>query len=140
MKIFCKKVNGVLAPLDDHDREALKKIRAGQIVQVEYKQPRNVQFHRKFFALMNLVFENQDRYEQFQYFLNEIKFRVGHADQQIIDGHVVFTPRSISFPAMDNTSFETFYSRAIDVVLAHFLQGMTAEDLDRYVQEIIGFA
>lgn len=140
MKLFCKKVNGALVPLDEQDRESLKKIRAGQIIQVEYKQPRNVQFHRKFFALMNMVFENQDRYEQFQYFLNEIKFRVGHADQQIIDGHVVFTPRSISFAAMDNTAFEAFYSRAIDVVLAHFMQGMTADELDRHVTEIIGFA
>jgi hypothetical protein len=139
MKINCRKLNGALVPVDEPDREALKKVKTGQTVTVEMKKPRNPHFHRKYFALLGLVFDNQEKYESFAYFLNEIKFRIGHVDQFIIDGKMVFQPRSISFAAMDDYAFADFYSKTIDVILKHFIPAWSADEIDRLVNQIVQF-
>ena len=56
MKVFLvKQGNNSFLPSHDSDYETLKKIKVGVTVSCEIKQPRNIGFHRKFFALINLA-------------------------------------------------------------------------------------
>jgi hypothetical protein len=129
---------GRLVPCDDVASAALAKIKHGAVVQVEIKRPRNILHHRKFFALLNLVFENQDKYEEPEHLLAALKTSVGHCD--FLPGHngmLVAIPKSIAFHKMDQTEFEAFYDRCVDKIARHFLPGVKSEDLRREVEELI---
>lgn len=45
------------APLTPQDDEALARVRTGEVIDCEFSKPRNVKYHRKFFALLNLAYE-----------------------------------------------------------------------------------
>lgn len=127
-------------PDDDSTVDQLQKLKAGEVVRVEYKRPRNVQFHRKFMALVNLVFDNQDKYANREDLLTELKLQVGHYEEHItLGGKVIYQPKSISFASMDNDEFSTFYSKVVDVVLRFFLTDMEEDELHNMVDSVLGF-
>lgn len=122
------------------DEEKLAKIKFDRIVEVDIRQPRNARFHRKFFALMHVVFNNQERYSQMEDLLVEVKLKTGHYQEHITTkGQIVYIPKSISFASMDELEFERFYSRAIDVVLEHFMP-VDPDELDRMVDNVLSFS
>ena len=45
------------APATEQDEELLNRVRTGEIIACEFTKPRNPQFHRRFFALLNLAYE-----------------------------------------------------------------------------------
>lgn len=140
MRGYFKKIGGALVPDDDSTVDQLQKLKSGEVVRVEYKRPRNVQFHRKFMALVNLVFDNQDKYHNREDLLTELKLQVGHYQEHItLGGKIVFQPKSISFASMDEDEFSTFYSKVVDVVLRYFLTGMDEDELNNMVDSVLGF-
>ena len=58
MDFYCKVTSIGLVPLDDNDLQQKKRLRLGSEVRVHVTLPRNIKFHRKFFALLNIVFNN----------------------------------------------------------------------------------
>ena len=140
MKGYFRKVQGGLVPDDDATVEQFQKLKMGDVVLVEYKRPRNIKFHRKFMALVNLVYDNQDKYHNLQDLLTEIKLQVGHYEEHItLGGKIVYQPKSISFASMEEDDFSQFYSKVMDVVLKYFLKDMSEEELNDLVDSIIGF-
>ena len=136
--LFFRKEFARLIPCDDAASAALAKIKHGDAVQVEIKRPRNIWHHRKFFALLNLVFENQDKYEEPEHLLAALKASVGHCDfLPGKDGMLVAVPKSIAFHKMDQTAFNEFYDRCVDKIARHFLPGVDSEALRREVEELI---
>lgn len=110
------------------------------MVRVEYKRPRNVQFHRKFMALVNLVYDNQERYTNREALLTELKLQVGHYQEHVtLGGKLIYQPKSISFASMDDDEFSIFYAKVVDVVLRHFLTGMSEDELNTMVDSLLGF-
>ena len=53
-----KSFDGKFTPAQDSDYEMAKNIKAGDTYKFKFSKPRNIKFHRKFFALINLVFQN----------------------------------------------------------------------------------
>ena len=140
MRGYFKKIGGALVPDDDSTVDQLQKLKTGEVVLVEYKRPRNVQFHRKFMALVNLVFDNQDKYTNREDLLTELKLQVGHYQEHItLGGKVIYRPKSISFASMDNDEFSTFYSKVVDVVLRFFMTDMDEDELNSMVDSVLGF-
>jgi len=133
---FLKSVGGVLLPSDDECIEAMNKIKNGTEIMIEYKQKRNVKFHRKAFALLNLVLKNQDRYSNINDLLVEFKLKSGHYEEHITTkGKIIYLPKSIAFSEMDELEFNELYSKFIDIALQHFIS-MSKEELE---QQIINF-
>ncbi len=58
MEIWMKKSLRGLEPYDDSAVNALRHLKVGTIVRAEITKPRNVAFHRKFFAMLNLVWQS----------------------------------------------------------------------------------
>ena len=128
-----------LCPIDGRSEEVFRKIKHGDDVLVEIKRPRNIKHHRKFFVLINLVFENQDRYASVEQLLAAIKIALGHCETLILaDGTVNYLPKSIAFHKMDQTQFEEFFNRCCDLIAKHFLPGVTSDNLRREVESLIG--
>lgn len=139
MRILAFKQLGALRPADEAGRDALAKIGNGEIVTVEVKRPRNVRFHRKYWALVNLVFENMDRYPSPDDLHAAIKIAAGlRTAIQLPDGTMGYIPGSIAFHKMGQSEFEAFFDRVCDLVAAHFLPGVTSEALKAEVEDLIG--
>jgi hypothetical protein len=133
---FLKSVGGVLLPSDDECIESMNKIKNGTEIMIEYKQKRNVKFHRKAFALLNLVLKNQDKYSNINDLLVEFKLKSGHYEEHITTkGKIIYVPKSIAFSEMDELEFNELYSKFIDIALQHFIS-MSKEELE---QQIINF-
>ena len=137
--IFCRKQAGVLWPLDEGGQEVFNHIAEGEMVTVDIRRPRNVQFHRLFFALLQIVFENQSRCKSIDELLDVVKISVGHCRTfRYKDGTEVKTPKSISFSRMKEDDFRIFYDRVVAFVCQELLPRMDSDDLKMRVLEIIG--
>ena len=53
--LFIKSQGGVLIPADAECIENMQKVKNNETIMIEYKPKRNIFFHRKAFALLNLV-------------------------------------------------------------------------------------
>jgi hypothetical protein len=140
MKIYLKKVNNVLIPSLPEDEEKLARWRNGEILEIEIRKPRNLKFHRKFFALLNIAFDNQDRYDNFEAFRAEVIMRCGYFNTHIhLSGKQSFSPKSISFGAMDQMEFEKLYSEAINVIIKYFMPKANEETVNKMVEAYMAF-
>lgn len=137
--ILLQKRLGSLYPADIEAKEALQKFPQGEFLRVKLSRPRNLAHHRLFFALLHIVFDNQEHYKQFDHMLTALKVALGHCDTVICkDGKVAYLPRSISFAAMDQTAFDKFFNRTCDLLAERFLSGVSADELKREVAGMIG--
>lgn len=137
-KVLLRKQLGSLVPVDALAEEALRKVANGELVQVEVKRPRNLHHHRKLFALLSLIFENQERFQSVEEMLDAIKVYIGHCQtMQLRDGTVVKTPRSIAFHRMDQNSFEAFYNKVLDVVAEKIIPGISKAGLRKEVEAFL---
>lgn len=135
MKFVAIKQLGVLRPTDEAGEESLRKVKTGALVEIEIKQPRNLQHHRKFFAMLNIVFQNQEHYKTSEMLLIACKFGVGHVDVIRTKRGEYQIPKSISFHAMSQDDFSKFYDAAVDWVISDVIPGLKRAALDAEVEE-----
>ena len=114
-----------LVPFGDDDYEEKKKLKVGQTYSMEVKVVRNVDFHRKYFAMISYAWEylNEVEVERFKTkdnFRKYLEITAGHCDvifhprlQEFVE-----IPKSISFSSMDNASFSDLYGRVKDVIFS----------------------
>ena len=109
---------GKIVTLYDSDYEAFKKVRRDTDLLIDIKQPRNYKFHKKFFALVNMVFENQDRYTSIDRLREDLTIEAGFYEEHVtFVGEIKTTAKSISFASMDEIEFITLYNKFIDTVI-----------------------
>lgn len=107
---------------DQPAAEALASIADGEIVRVEITRSsqRSLAHHRKFFALLSIVADQQGWTTD--QCLEWTKLAAGHADAiHDRNGDVTFIPRSISFAKMDQKAFEEFFDRALNAIVERLL-------------------
>ena len=93
---------GHLAPSDAQAKEYLRRIKKESPLLVKITKPRNVGFHRKFFALMDIGFENQEKYDTLEAFRKEVVMRAGwFVEHHHLTGKISYEAKSISFAKMD---------------------------------------
>lgn len=136
MDIYCMVTDGGLIPMYDSDLEERKKLKRGDRVLCRITKPRNYEFHKKFFALVRLTYENLPehlhsmlRIRSEEDMLTSIKLELGYADKLWYSGKQIAVPKSISFAAMDQAEFERFFARAVDLVLTLYLRGTVRKEL-----------
>lgn len=69
--IYLIKQGRALLPVNDSDAEAIDKLKRGEVYKAAVTAPRNLKFHRKTFALLNLAFS----YWQPQSLVSEVETR-----------------------------------------------------------------
>lgn len=122
MKItLVKQLNNTFKIAHDSDYEKAKKIKVGEPYEFEYKQVRNLKFHKKFFALMNLLFQNQEIYNNMDHLRKDLTVESGYYDLRVnIHGEEVREAKSISFAAMSEDEFSEFYNVVLDTIVKYF--------------------
>jgi hypothetical protein len=138
MKLLVVNTPRGLVPLGDDDYEEKKKLKLGQTYSVEVKVARNVDFHRKYFALVAYAWEflneqEEERFKTKDNFRKYLEMAAGHCDvifhprlQEFVE-----IPKSISFGSMDNTAFSGLYERVKDVIFSIIGGRVTREEFER---------
>lgn len=117
--------------------EILKAMKQGEVVTGTIRRARNPRHHAKMFALLNAVFESQNRYPSLYALLTAVKIWTGHYESLMVDGKEVIVPKSISFANMPQDQFESFYNHVVNVILEKILPGIDKSDLERRIDEIL---
>lgn len=136
MKIYCKVTAQGLVPMYDSDYDEKKRLKEGETVLCEISKPRNYEFHKKFMSLVRLTFDNLPNeyltawniYSE-EDMLTRIKIDLGLYTLAYIGRKTIVKPGSISFAKMDETEFEKFYNRTIDLIIDRYLAGTNRDDL-----------
>jgi len=114
----------------------LEKTKPFELVVLKSRQQRNLQFHRKAFALLNVVFEAQEKYDTPEQLRLAMTLAAGYVTQFEIDEKTVLIPESWAFDNKEMTPerFESLYSSMIDFGVA--LSGIS----ERQLRKILEFA
>jgi hypothetical protein len=113
---FVRTIGG-LAPVDDASKEALNFYGTGEVLRVKMHRDRNPRHHRLFFGLLNLVFQNQQRYLSQEALRFAITIQAGYVDEIRLSGdRVALKPKSISWGKMDQHEFSLFYQAALKAI------------------------
>jgi len=134
-------------------RERLRALEQGEMLRIEYISPRNVQFHRKYFALLNLAFDNWNPgrshkthrgmpvAKNFERFRADVQILAGYYDQYFdLRGRMRTESKSIAFGSMGSDEFEKLYADVLTVLIEKVMTNYTREDVDRVVNELLDFA
>jgi hypothetical protein len=134
--LFFRKM-GALRPADEAGEAILSKCREDELVAVDVKRGRNLRHFRKFWKLMQIVYENQAFYSTPEQICTVFKIRTGHCDWIVTKEGDYKIPRSISFAKMDQTEFSLFYDKAVDFLCTEVIPGMDSAALKREVEELL---
>jgi hypothetical protein len=149
-ELYASLNKGALIPADEYSTEKLSELVSPGPYRVKLSQPRNLAFHRKFFALLNIAYEawqpdlahlGEQVHASRERFRKDLVILAGYYDSiYSLDGSIKLEPKSISFARMDETEFSRLYSAVIDVVLQRVLRNHTKDELDAQVDRVLGFA
>jgi hypothetical protein len=117
MKITVRNTINGLVPLYSSDLDEKRKLKIGETYQVEVKRPRNYQFHKKFFALLNIGWENTDVEMPFDTYRRWVTMRAGFYKVYHTPKGELYEPESIAFSNMDDDTFSEVYERVLSIIL-----------------------
>ena len=130
MKGIFKRTFGSFEPIDENAQKIFKKYSFGDEIELDHKASRNIKFHRMFFAMINLTFQNQDITDNQNDFREAVTIAAGYYHyQKQIDGSKIKRADSISFDNMDDLKFKLLYNDVFDICLK--ILGTTSEELER---------
>ena len=125
--ILTKNTFGQLEVTGGKDEGKYHLLKPNTEVTAKIKQSRNIRFHSKFFALLNMTLDNlphswSDKIQNIDRMLDEVKIEIGHFDTYFSnEGKEIIKLKSISFASMDEVSFSDFYNRSVNVILSKFI-------------------
>jgi hypothetical protein len=120
-------------PADEPSREICSKFKVGDAYRAEIVKPRSYAHHKMIFALLNLTYENQDRYDNFESFRKAVAMAAGHTEELVtLHGEIVRLPKSLSYEALDEIEF-TKIAAEMMTVCCSILGDIGAHELEAEV-------
>ena len=144
MKILCVVTENGLAPKYDSDREEFSRLKRNTDVLVEVGQKRNYVFHKKFFALLKLTYDNFPEWMEDNLNVHSVedlrtrlKIDLGLYEVSHYGNLSVIIPKSIAFDKMDETEFEKFYKMSVNHIMKNYLKGVTNEQIEEEIWKFL---
>lgn len=142
MEIHLVRTSTGLRPFSDDDYEEMKKIKVGTIVKANIVRPRNVKFHRKFFALIRaawdcLTEQQRNNLRSVDTFREQLLITSGFSEPLYDLNGQKFLERakSISFAKKDEPAFNEVYSKVLDTILTIMVaNGVTEDEFNNILQ------
>jgi hypothetical protein len=129
MKGLHRKTLSGWEPIDESAKKIHKRYKVGEEAELENKKKRNIRFHRKYFGVLDLTFNNQDMTDNREEFREAVQIHAGfYHYQKLIDGSEVKRSDSISFEKMDDITFSDLYNKVFNVCLK--ILGCKSEELE----------
>ena len=135
--IAIKTANG-LKPAFDLDYDMYSKLKTGDSFKIKVTKVRNLEFHRKYFALINCAWAYQNEAttkhfkENIELFRKTVEIASGHCDMifSIKLKAWVEVPKSIAFDKMDGYEFQELYERVKDILFSIFLKNISQQEFE----------
>lgn len=145
MKILLLNTREGLKPMYDEDYDEKKKLKIGETYEAEIRRPRNLRFHRKYFALLRCAWE----------YLNETQQRVFENDMDVFRKSLEVTagwcepiynlntqtfvhiPKSISFEKMSESEFSTLYNNVRDILFSVIIPNISQEEFNKNLKNFL---
>lgn len=133
-----------LKPMYDEDFDEKKKLKIGEVYTAEVKKARNIQFHRKYFALINCAWEYQNEKvvnhfnNSVDAFRKTVEIAAGWYEPIYLIRKKEWSqaPKSIAFDKMDETEFMDLYDNVKRVLFQMFLRYI---DEEGFMKNLINF-
>ncbi len=122
--IYMIRTQSGLTPADRNEWDELagNRIKMGEDCKCTITKPRNLKFHRKYFAMINEAFEMQDSFTNRDHWRDAVLIAAGFCETFIThEGNVNYKPKSISFARCDETKFNRVYNQTIQAICDHWL-------------------
>lgn len=147
---YLKKLpNGFVPEITLNEPGIFDRVKVGEVIRVEFSKPRNANFHKKYFALLNIgfdAFEPQAQHKgvivdkNFELFRKDVTIQAGFYDVTVnLNGELRLVAKSISFASMGENEFNDLYNKTVNVILQKVLTNYTREDLDEVVEQVLRF-
>jgi hypothetical protein len=139
MDIFLVNTTSGFIPAYDSDYDNKKKLKIGDIYKASIKKPRNYEFHKKYFALINCAWHYLTEKEciffkeNIESFRKTIEIQAGHFDliYSIKRKEWVEEPKSVAFDKMDEFEFKELYDSVKDVLFLLFFKNVTRTEFEK---------
>ena len=126
--IHVKKHQGALLPSDTMSQETIKVIKENQLLTIKLLNDRNVKHHQKYRAILQLAFENQERYATIKSFHNAIKIANGFCDmtpiskieRRYFNQGFKLEPHSTAFDEMSQKDFTAFFDKVVPFLVEKY--------------------
>ena len=129
MKLLLRNTLSGLVPLYPSDFDQKRKLKLGEDYEADIKNPRNIGFHKKFFAMLNVGHENTRLEMPFDTYRKYMTVKAGFFTAYQTPKGIYYDPDSISFASMEQDEFEDVYSRVLDKVIEDI--GVTKADVEK---------
>jgi hypothetical protein len=106
----------------------------------EFRKEQYSKFHRKFFAMIKVIFDNQDQYTNPKMFYKVLIMLAGYCEIVQIEGKTLFIADSVSYEKCSQSRLEEIYDKVLDVALEKFCVGSTPKEIDKKVLEVLEFS
>ncbi len=133
----------LLAPFGAVTEEKVRSLKFNKVVQVRWEQPRNAKQLALLWVLARMISDNSEEYATPVHVVNQLKFSTGHTVVERyklpVLGWIERTmPASIAYESMSQADFAEWFSRALDVVVADMLPGVSRETIRKEIENSLG--
>jgi hypothetical protein len=132
--VYLKREGQKLVPTDQDSLDKVMKFKEDDVMKTDMKKPRNYEFHKKAFALLNLLWENSPLNLTFDKFRGYCMLNIGRADVYDTPYGKTAIPESISFDNMEQIEFEKVYSDILQFGIEHI-----GADKEMIEEQLVGF-
>ena len=139
MNSYAVKSGNVLHPTPEAV-DKFNRIPQGAIVHWTFRSPQNARLHRKLFALVRVIFNNQDQYTNERLFYKVLIMLSGFCEIVQVGDKTLFVADSVSFEKCSQAKLEEIYDKVLDVALEKFCIGSTEEEINAKVNEVLAFS
>lgn len=148
--VFLRKLDNTFAPADEASAEIMEGFKANGVYKAQLTQPRNSLFHRKFFSLLKLAYDNYEQpgvyhndklvFRSFDRFREDVTISCGHWELELNKrNNVVQRAKSISFSKMQQDEFEVLFNSAITVIMAEYLTYYSEDDMQLLIGKVLAY-
>ncbi len=132
-----KKNLGSLVPSNSDGEELLKKVKIGSELLVEFRQPRNLPWLKKYWVLCQMIAENLDGQHTKENIDTALRLGVHHTRRLRMSGVEYEIPESISFGSMKQPEWERFWDLVVQFVCEKVMPGIDSVTIENEIQKLI---
>ena len=121
--------NGSFMPAYPSDYDNAKKLKVGEEHHFVHKKIRNPKFHRKYFSMIRMLFDQQEKFKSERAFRRWLQSRAGYYEATETDKGIFYDPISIAYDSLDNDKFQELFELVTQV--AYEIFALDNEEIER---------
>lgn len=132
MKVAVKNTASGLVPIYADDLDEKKKLKLDEVYWAEIKKARNLQFHKKFFALIKIGHANTKTFQEdipLDAYRKWAIIKAGYCKMYKTPKGIFVDADSIAFENMDESKFQEVYNAVLEVIIKDI--GANRETIER---------